>query len=64
MKPCDKSKDDVRWRRQRNLVAKNNKYSGQGFHTPRKYIRNRKLLTGLNNSPTQHEINDWWERTV
>ena len=36
MKPRSKSKDQVRKKRQRNLVAKNNKLKG-GYHTPKKY---------------------------
>ena len=37
-KPSSKSKDQVRARRQRNLVAKNNRHRG-GYHTPDKYDR-------------------------
>ncbi len=37
-KPTDKSKDQVRIRRQRNLVAKDNRHKG-GYHTPDRYER-------------------------
>ena len=37
-KPSSKSKDQVRSRRQRNLVAKDNPHKG-GYHTPDKYDR-------------------------
>ena len=37
-KPSSKTKDDVRSRRQRNLVAKNNRNKG-GYHTSNKYER-------------------------
>ena len=37
-KPSSKSKDQVRSRRQRNLVAKSNRHRG-GDHTPDKYDR-------------------------
>ena len=53
-KPCDKSKDQVRFRRERNLVAKNNYHKG-GYHTPPKYER-RKM--------SQAEINAYWEQTI
>ena len=35
-------KDKVRHRRNRNLVAKNNKHKG-GYHTPDRFERKRKL---------------------
>jgi hypothetical protein len=41
MKQCDKSKDQIRNKRQRNLVHKNNKHKG-GAHTPNKYERRQK----------------------
>jgi len=41
MKQCDKSKDEIRNKRQRNLVAKNNKHKG-GAHTTNKYERRQK----------------------
>tara|TARA_R110000824_G_scaffold10718_5_gene46915 strand:- start:907 stop:1110 length:204 start_codon:yes stop_codon:yes gene_type:complete len=37
-KPTDKSKEQVRSRRQRNLVAKDNRHKG-GYHTSDKYDR-------------------------
>ena len=37
-KPSSKTKDDVRSRRQRNLVAKHNPHKG-GYHTSDKYDR-------------------------
>ena len=37
-KPSSKSKDEVRSRRQRNLVAKHNPHKG-GYHTSDKYDR-------------------------
>ena len=37
-KPSSKTKDDVRSRRQRNLVAKHNPHKG-GYHTPNRYER-------------------------
>jgi hypothetical protein len=37
-KPTDKSKEQVRNRRQRNLVAKDNRHKG-GYHTSDKYDR-------------------------
>ena len=44
-----------RYRRERNLVAKNNKHRG-GVHTERKPKPIR-----LRGSMTQDEIYDWWE---
>jgi len=44
MKPCDKSKEQVRTRRLRNLVAKNNTHKG-GYHSSKKYVR-RKYTQG------------------
>ena len=44
MKPCDKSKEQVRSRRLRNLVAKNNTHKG-GYHSTKKYVR-RKYTQG------------------
>ena len=40
-KPCSKSKDQVRVRKHRNLVAKNNSHHG-GYHSPSKYNRTNK----------------------
>jgi len=50
-KPSSKSKDQVRSRRQRNLVAKNNRHKG-GYHTPDKY----------NRSGTKHIDRDWCDQ--
>jgi len=44
MKPCNKSKEQVRMRRLRNLVAKNNTHKG-GYHSSKKYVR-RKYTQG------------------
>ena len=44
MKPCDKSKDQIRHKRMRNLVAKNSKQKG-GYHESNKYVR-RKYTQG------------------
>ena len=41
MKPCLKSKDEIRTKRQRNLVAKQNRHKG-GAHTSNKYERRLK----------------------
>jgi len=41
MKQCDKSKDEIRAKRQRNLVHKHNKHKG-GAHTSNKYERRQK----------------------
>jgi hypothetical protein len=45
-----------RYRRERNLVAKNNRHKG-GVHTERKQPK----PMGLRGSMTQDEIYDWWE---
>ena len=55
-KPCDKSKEQVRFRRERNLVAKNNYHKG-GYHAPGKFERKRKPVT-------MQEINEWWEINI
>ena len=41
MKPCDKSKDEIRAKRQRNLVHKQSKHRGE-YHTSDKYERRQK----------------------
>ena len=61
-KPSDKSKEQVRFRRERNLVAKNNYHKG-GYHTPGKFERNRKLVT-RHGGMSMQEINEWWELSV
>ena len=45
-----------RYRRERNLVAKNNHHKG-GVHTERKQPKR----LDLRGSMTQDEIYDWWE---
>ena len=55
-------KELVRFRRDRNLVAKNNKHKG-GYHTPGKFERKRKLVSDYNGI-TQAEINEWWEGSI
>ena len=62
MRMTSNDKELVRFRRDRNLVAKNNKHKG-GYHTPSKFERKRKLVTdhyGL----SMNEINDWWESSI
>ena len=49
-------KELVRFRRERNMVAKNNKHKG-GYHTPAKFERKRFLVN-------QEELNEWWEHNV
>jgi hypothetical protein len=55
-------KELVRFRRERNMVAKNNKHKG-GYHTPAKFDRKRKQVTEYG-SMTQEEINEYWEFNV
>lgn len=57
-RPKKETKDAVRYRRQRNLVAKNNKHRS-AFHTSKKWIRKSRFSLD-----DQQEINDWWERTI
>ena len=61
-KPSDKSKEQVRFRRERNLVAKNNKHRG-GYHTLGKYER-RSKLSPPSAKYSQDEINEWWEINI
>ena len=61
-KPCDKSKDQVRFRRERNLVAKQNNHKG-GYHTLSKFERQRKLSPSMGRY-SQDEINEWWELNI
>ena len=49
-----------RYRRERNLVAKNNKHRG-GVHTERKVPRQ---LVRPHGGMTMEEINDWWEVNI
>ena len=60
-KPKKETKDAVRYRRQRNLVAKNNKHRS-AFHTSKKWNRNSRFEQDTFDE--QQEINEWWERTV
>ena len=60
-KPCDKTKDEVRFRRDRNFVAKNNKHRG-GFHTSDKYVRRKPQL--VSGPIPQTWLNEWWEHNV
>jgi len=41
MKPCDKTKEQVRYRRVRNMVHKQSKQKG-GYHSSDKYVRREK----------------------
>ena len=61
-KPSDKTKAEVRFRRERNLVAKNNYHKG-GYHTPGKFERKRKLVI-QHGGISQAEINEWWELSI
>ena len=61
-KPTDKSKEQVRFRRERNLVAKNNYHKG-GYHAPGKFERKRKLVI-QHGGISQAEINEWWELSI
>ena len=60
-KPSDKTKEQVRFRRDRNFVAKNNKHRG-GFHTPDRYVRRKPQLTS--GPIPQAELNEYWEENV
>ena len=62
MRMMSNDKELVRHRRQRNLVAKNNKHKG-GYHSPDKFERKRKLVID-HGGMSVNEINDWWEQTV
>ena len=61
-KPTDKTKEQVRFRRERNLVAKNNNHKG-GYHTLSKFERQRKL-SQPSTKYSQAEINEWWEINI
>jgi len=62
-KPTDKSKDQVRIRRQRNLVAKDNRHKG-GYHSANKYERlrrsywSREALQDQGQNDVETEYND------
>ena len=49
-----------RYRRERNLVAKNNKHRG-GVHCERKQPRQ---LVRLRGGYSVQEITDWWESSI
>ena len=55
-------KELLRFRRERNMVAKNNKHKG-GYHTPSKFDRKRKQVSEYGGM-TRQEINEWWEHNV
>ena len=59
MRAISNDKPARRFRRERNLVAKNNKHRG-GFHTERK----RPNLVRLRGGYTVKEITDWWESSI
>ena len=60
MRAISNDKPARRFRRERNLVAKNNKHRG-GVHTERKQPRR---LVIPNGGMTQAEINEWWEVSI
>ena len=62
MQAISNDKEGRRYRRERNMVAKNNKHKG-GYHSPGKFERKRKLVTEYG-SMTVQEINEWWEHNV
>jgi len=59
MRAISNDKPARRFRRERNLVAKNNKHRG-GVHTERK----RPNLVRLHGGMTVQEINEWWEVNI
>ena len=56
MRAISNDKAGRRYRRERNLVAKNNKHRG-GVHTERKQPK----LVRLHGGMTVEQINEWWE---
>ena len=62
MQMTSNDKELVRFRRERNMVAKNNKHKG-GFHTLSKLERRPKLVQPYG-SMSQQEINEWWEHNI
>jgi hypothetical protein len=56
--PNDKAA--VRFRRERNMVAKHNKHRSK-FHTPSKYVRRGKLTA---DPIPQFLIDEWWESNL
>ena len=59
MREISNDKEGRRYRRERNLVAKNNKHRG-GVHTERKRPKLVEPLGGM----TMNEINEWWESNI
>ena len=62
MRMTSNDKEKVRHRRQRNLVAKNNKHKG-GYHSSGKFERKPKLVIHRGGMSLQ-EINDWWTDSI
>ena len=60
MRAISNDKPARRFRRERNLVAKNNKHRG-GVHTERKQPRQ---LVRPYGGMTMQEINEWWEVNI
>ena len=61
MRVISNNKELVRYRRERNLVAKNNKHKGGVHSTPK--CERRPKLTGCSGMTTE-ELNDWWEGSI
>ena len=59
MRAISNDKPARRFRRERNLVAKNNKRRG-GSHSEKKSPK----LVRPHGGMTQREINDWWEVSI
>jgi len=62
MREISNDKEGRRYRRERNLVAKNNKHKG-GVHILNKLERRPKLVQRYGGMSVQ-EINEWWEHNV
>ena len=62
MQAISNDKEGRRYRRERNMVAKNNKHKG-GFHTLGKFERRPKQIQECGGMSVQ-EINEWWESNV
>ena len=62
MQAISNDKEGRRYRRERNMVAKNNKHRG-GVHTLNKLERRPKLVQGYGGMTVQ-EIHEWWEHNV
>ena len=64
MQAISNDKEGRRYRRERNMVAKNNKHKG-GFHTDRKRPMPMILPPQAGHGGmTIQEINEWWESNV